>query len=158
MANINQLSNAVIQATEKELEKDPVAKEIAEIIDEIAVKKSEITDLEAKLHVAKGKRPDVQIKWRESIKWCLDIDSENPRYFIKNAAGVYKCIAFKHTIDITAEIKTKITVTLSSLFKDKQIGRVMHNGVYYYGIKEFFKDGLEELKDNYVSNLDKLIL
>jgi len=150
------ISPEIIAATNEELKRDPVAKEISELNDEITKKQAEIINLEAKLYIVKSNHK-VSIRWRESVIWCLTIDSLNYRYFVKNVAGVYKCIAFKHKVDITAEIKTKINATLSSLFKDNIIGRTEYKGAYFYGLKKFFKDGLEELKDEHKSGLDRLI-
>ena len=147
------ISPDIIAATEKEIENDPIALQIDQISKEISEKESRIIDLQAQLFVIKSKRPVVKIKWRDSIKWCLEIDAANKIYFLKSGAGVYKCIAFKHKVDITSEIKNKINISLSSLFKEGTIGRIQYNGVFYYGLTKFFNDDLITLKQQYVSDL-----
>ena len=153
----NAISPAVEEATKKYLETDETAKKIADLSDAIKEKELAIYELENKLSLAKKTRPDVTIKWRDSVKWCLEIDSKNFRYFLKSAAGVYKCIAFKHKVDITPDIRNKIATTLSLMFKEGTIGRILHNNTHYYGLKEFFNDDLTDLKDEFKKDIERLI-
>ncbi len=153
------ISDEVVKATEKDAQKDPASKRVFDLTSLINEKTSELNRLQGELFVAKKELPTPNIKWRDSVKWCLEIDSENPRYFLKSTVGVYNCIAFKHGIDITADIRNKIATTLSQLFMEKiLIGRYMHGNTLYYGMAKFFKENLTDLKDEYIEQLDKLIL
>ena len=166
------ISPAIKEATEKGFQSDPIAKKIDEIERAISDKRTElnlvITEKESELNVLKSKldfvireRPPVKIPWRFSVEWCLHIDAHNARYFLKTTAGVYKCVAFKNKVIVTPDIKNKVAVTLASMFKEKKIGRIFHNGTYCYGEKDFFKDSLTELtelKDEHKNKLERLIL
>lgn len=97
------------------------------------------------------------IRWKDSIKWCLEVDKENPFYFIKNTAYVAKCIANKHGVEITRDIKNKISTTLSVMYNQKEIGRIQYNGNTFYGLPEFFEaENLDVLKKEYQAGLDNL--
>lgn len=152
------ISPAVMEAAQKEILNDPIIKKINELTEQIKKKKNEIIHLEAELSVIQKTRPEISIKWRESIFWCLNIDAQNPEYFLKSAAGVYKCIAYKHKIEVTSDIKSKIGTSLSMLFQQKKIGRLMLNGISHYGLLEFFDNDLVTLKKKYEKDLKKLIL
>lgn len=155
---IEGISEEIRQATNREIAYDENALEINDL--ELKVSKLE-TDLrvyEHLLDLARKKRPKISIKWRDSIKWCLTVDSRNPRFFLKSTPGVYKCIAFKHKVEITSDIKNKIAVTLSALYKEKIIGRYEYHETYIYGLKEFFNDDLTDLKEEYKIGLDRLYL
>jgi hypothetical protein len=160
MATMNLISEAVIEATKAELSKYPGGQKFFDIKEGISTKETELAKLKAELLIAKVSLPVIPIKWRESVRWCIEIDSKNPSYFLKSSQSVYNCVAFKHNIEaITPDIKNKIATTLSMLFNEgKEIGRLTLNGIHYYGMKEFFKDNLIELKDEYKKNLDRLIL
>lgn len=152
------VSEAIRIATESGIYKDPVVKEISSIESEIEKKKKEITDLEAKLYVIQKNRPEVAIKWRESINWCLTVDSHSPKYFLKTTAGVYNCVAYKHKVEIDAQMKSKVGSTLSLMFRQKLIGRYEHvNGNHYYGLLEFFEKDCTTIKKKYAKDLDQLI-
>ena len=152
------ISSDIVQATEISLQRDPDAKEINDISIEIDAIESELDSLKAKLYVKQKRRQDIAVKWRNDAIWCLEVDSNNPRYFLKSAAGVYKCIAFKHKIEINPDMKNKVTITLASLFKEKKIGRIKIGSSSYYGLTKFFKDDLGELTNEARINIDKLIL
>jgi len=152
------ISPEIEAATKKAWEGDPLAKEIEEINRTIETKASEIAELEGKLNRFKTERAALPIKWRHSTLWCLAVDEKNRRYFLKTTPGVYKCVAFKNQIDVTPDMKNKVAVTLANLFKDGKIGRIYHNGTYYYGLRKFFTEDLTQLKDEYLSDLDKLVI
>jgi hypothetical protein len=159
MPNVNYISPAVVHAAKKEIEKDPAAQTIDKMQKDLVSKEYDVLKLKHDLNFAKAQRGDVKIKWRESIDWCLTIDSNNPKYFLKNSAGVSLCIGFKHTIDIDTNIKNKIATTLSGLFKEGTIGRITIGSTHYYGLLKFFKkNDLTELKDEYKADLVKLLL
>lgn len=152
------ISPEMEKATSAEMSFDPFVSRIMRIERDVEEYQHKIDFLNLELEDIQEKRPVVSIKWRDSIKWCLEIDSGNWRYFLKTTAGVYKCIAYKNRIELTPDIKNKIAITLSLLYKDKVIGRIMYNGSYLYGLPKFFNDDLTELKEEYKSGLDKLIL
>jgi len=149
------ISPAIQKAAEDIMLNDAGARQIDELSKQKEIKISELEEIDYQLNKIKSKRK-VDIRWRDSVKWCLEVDSRNPSYFLKNAAGVYNCIAFKHKIDITPDMKNKIATTLSSLFKEKTIGRIMHDGSFHYGISQFFNDELNEIKEEYKINLSNL--
>jgi hypothetical protein len=152
------ISPAMQEATKNILLHDPIASEIDLISNEIDTKKSELNHLTAKLNLLQSERPPVKIPWRSSVDWCLTVDADNYRYFLKSSAGVYKCVAFKHKVPISADIKNKVAITLSSLFKEGSIGRISINGIHYYGLLKFFKeDNLTELKDEFKDDLTRLM-
>ena|ERR1700761_2070261 len=117
-----------------------------------------LRELNYELQAVIKARPAVIIKWRESVKWCLDIDSENHRYFLKSTPGVYTCIAYKYKVDPDRNIKNKIAITLASLYKEGIIGRIEYNGVYLYGLTKFFNDDLTDLKEEYKDRLETLVI
>jgi len=152
------ISPEIKVATIEAASQDPFLSRITNIERKISDHKLEIVFLEDELRQVKEERPNVSIKWRESIRWCLEVDSENWRYFLKNTSAVYKCIVYKHKVDLTADIKNKIAVTLSALYKEKIIGRIEYNGMHLYGLTKFFNDDLTDLKEEHKSGLDKLLL
>lgn len=152
------VSEAIKHATQIVLEKDAAAKQIATIENEIENKRKEITQLEADLYVLRKNRPAVNIKWRDSIMWCLTVDSDDPSYFLKTTAGVYTCVAYKHKVEVDADMKSKVGSTLSLMFRQNLIGRYQHtNGDHYYGLSEYFESDLITLKKKYGKNVDKLL-
>lgn len=118
---------------------------------------SDIAKCQTDLLLLKKKNAEtIVIRWKESVKWCLETDATNPYYFIKTPLFVAMCIAKKHGVEITRDIKNKISTTLSIMFNQKEIGRTQHNGASYYGLPEFFKKDLMELKDEYQDKIDLL--
>jgi hypothetical protein len=152
------VSDEVRIETKAELLKDDYASRIDSFDTKIATLEAEIDNLKYERDRVKKQRPLVVIKWRDSVKWCLEVDAENFRYFLKSTPGVYLCIGFKHKVEITSDIKNKIAVTLASLFKEKVIGRYDYKGTYLYGLTKFFNDDLTDLKEEYKSRLDRLII
>lgn len=125
------------------------------------VKKTE-RYLAADLQSLKEQRKNnIKIPLRPSALWCIEIDADNPRFFLKSVEGVSKCISYKHSIEIDTPLRNKIATTLSWLFNNKMIGRYSINGVSYYGLLRFFgKDdkGLyTELKQEYLKDIEVLV-
>lgn len=152
------ISPQLIEATKKILLADPFAKKIDDINEQINDSQLSISKLETELAIVKSKRPPIVIKWRRSIEWCLEVDSQNKKYFLKNSPGVCNCIAFKHKVDLTPDIKNKIATTLSMMFRDQLIGRLLIDGTYYYGLPTFFEKDLKTLKKEYLKDVKQLIL
>ncbi len=158
MDDFRYISPEMASATNESLASDPTGARISSIEHEVFNLQLSLGLLESEREELVKQRGKIQIKWRDSIKWCLEIDSRNPRFFLKTAAGVYKCIAFKNKVELTPDIKNKISITLSALYKEKVIGRYLYNGMHIYGLKDFFNDTLTDLKEEYKSNLDGLFL
>lgn len=154
------LSNEIVAAGKEAAATDQYIKRIDEITNQINEKKVQQVELENELKLLQVTRPEILIKWRDSILWCLEVDSKNDGYFIKNADSVCKCIAYKHRIEITPGIRNKIASTLSTMFTQKIIGRyfIDSKNANYYGLKEFFKGReLNLLKDEYMGKIKKLV-
>jgi hypothetical protein len=154
-----QFSPEVKKAADQALQNDPNALRIAELTQEIEITENKVIDLKGELYKLKEKRPEVIIKYRESIRWCLDVDARNSKFFLKTAQGVYNCIAFKHKIDIDSKTKSKISTTLSMMHKEGLIGRLYHEGknAHYYGLASFFEKDLVTLKKKYEKDFEELI-
>jgi hypothetical protein len=136
-----------------------------DILTEINKKEESIKALEDQLsrqrfelqELKRKNAANTTIRWKESIRWCLEVDSDNAFFFIKNPAFVAKCIASKHGVEITRDIKNKISTTLSTMFNAGEIGRVQYKGNTYYGLTKFFEgETLESLKTKYVDRLEDL--
>lgn len=93
------VSDEVKSEADAELLKDEFASRIDSIDKQIAGLEVELDTLKFERDMVVKQRPPVVIKWRDSIKWCLQVDSQNPRYFLKSTPGVYKCIAYKHKVE-----------------------------------------------------------
>src|SRR5688500_18478117 len=104
----NQFSPEVQRAADKALQNDPNALRIEQLVQEITDAENKVIDLKGELFKLKEKRPEIIIKYRESVRWCLDVDSKNSKFFLKTAQGVYNCIAFKYKIDLDSKTKSKI--------------------------------------------------
>lgn len=134
------------------------------LLDQIMEKEKLISELENQLSKEKYElirmkeqnAQDVVIRWKESINWCITVDSENPYYFIKTPTYISKCIASKHGVEVTRDIKNKIATNLSQMFKQKLIGRIQHGGASYYGLTKFFKNDRITLKKEYEPLLEKV--
>jgi hypothetical protein len=155
-----QVSDEIKKSVQKFLQSDPNAKRIAEIEEQIGNKRSEMVKLQADLFILQNNRLDINLEYRKSIMWCLEIDAHNKLYFLKNKESLVKCSEYKHKIKLTPKQNSSYGATLSIMFKEKLVGRVIHSGVYYYGLPKFFdknEDGLfTELKDDYVKRLPHL--
>ena len=139
MSELDYISREIVEATIREVAYNPPVKEVIDISMAIAEKETELLKLKGQLAVAKMSMPSTNIKWRDSIRWCLDVDAQNKHYFVKNTASVYRCIAFKHGIDVTSDIRNKIATTLSSLYMEKEfVGRITHYNTLYYGVSTLF--------------------
>ncbi|WP_028787528.1 hypothetical protein [Terrimonas ferruginea] len=144
------------------LKNDPVAKEIADKELLLHQKKNELIELEGELSILKKKRPEIDLRYRESINWCLTIDSENPYYFLKSKEGLVRCVEYKHKYKLTQGQNSAFGAVLSTLFKENKVGRITpeHMDVFFYGLPEMFdedKNGqLTILKKKYQKNVHKL--
>lgn len=136
-----------------------------DLLSQIQDKESMIRELESQLAKSKFELQELKrqnaevttIHWKDSIRWCLEVDASNPLYFIKTPAFVAKCIAQKHGVEITRDIKNKISTTLSIMFNAKEIGRIQHQSKTFYGLSKFFEgENLDELKAEYKDKIDKL--
>lgn len=135
-----------------------------DILSEIKSKEEQVKELEAilaktKFELQELKRinaGNVTIGWKESIKWCLSVDIDNSYFFVKTPAFVAKCIASKHGVEVTRDIKNKISTTLSIMHNQSLIGRVQHNGKSFYGMPELFKKDLVTLRPENIKIVDEL--
>lgn len=130
----------------------------AQAITKIREQETSVRDLEARLSAAKFTLQELirintentNIPLKESAVWCLTVDSENPSYFLKTPVFVSKCIAYKHGVELTRDIKNKIASTLSLMYSQGEVGRIAINGKNYYGLAKFFKAGnMTELKNEF---------
>lgn len=155
-----QVSDKVKQSVNQYLQTHPEAKLIADIEDQIYYKKMEIIDLEARLTVLQRKRPEINLEYRKSIIWCLEIDVDSPRYFLKSKEGLVRCVEYKHKIKITAKQNNTFGGILSGMFKDGLVGRITHFDMYFYGLPQLFEKNDEGhytlLKKKYEKNLPAL--
>lgn len=132
-------------------------KDIKEKEELIAKSESELAKQKFELQELKRLNAStITIQWKESVKWCLSVDQGNLKYFIKTPAFVAKCIAQKHGVDVTRDIKNKIATTLSAMFNAKLIGRISYEGKTYYGLPEIFEKDLTTLKAVYSNYLSQL--
>lgn len=135
-----------------------------DILSEINAKEKQVKELETTLAKTKFELQElkrinagnVTIGWKESIKWCLTVDINNGYFFVKTPAFVAKCIASKHGVEITRDIKNKISTTLSIMHNQGLIGRLQHNGKSFYGMPELFKKDLVTLKPENAKIVDEL--
>lgn len=133
------VSSETIAEAKRVLEDDQEAREIDSVENKLKALKLETARLEATSHHLKTERTNLYKKFRMPVINCVKIDANNNHYFLKNAVGVYNCVAFIAKIELTTEIRQKITITLSSLFKEKKIGRTLYKEVFYYGVTDFFE-------------------
>lgn len=124
---------------------------MSDIKNQIAEKENSIAALKDKLHMEKAaldllrkKESDgANIKWRESIIWCLKVDLNKPRFYVKTPVYISACISKKHQIEINKDVKNKIATTLSTMFNRRLIGKMEKDGKSYYGILEIFEKDSE---------------
>lgn len=91
--------------------------------------------------LAEKRRKELKLSHRDNSVWCLEIDQDNPYYFLKTSKGVAFCTAYKNSIVADADLKSKIASALSWLYLNEQVGRIDYNGTRYYGVtKHFTKD------------------
>jgi hypothetical protein len=143
-------------------ESDENIKQIRQLEQQIEEVKKKERHLSADLASLKEERQkNIKIPLRPSAMWCIEIDADNPKFFLKSVEGVSKCIGYKHSIEIDTPMRNKIATTLSWLFNNKLLGRFSINGISYYGLIEFFikdKNGLyTELKQKYLRDLEVLV-
>jgi hypothetical protein len=133
----SQIPQSVIDATPDE---DPLFIEIQALEDTIAAKDKELRYLISDLDALKIKRRNsIKIPHRENAMWCLEIDKDNPWYFLKTSKGVATCVAIKNRLPIVdADLKSKTASALSWLYLNKEVGRTGYGDTRYYGVKEFF--------------------
>lgn len=159
MIMTNEFSTEVLKAADEALKNDPVALRIVELTQEITEAENKVIDLKGELFKIKEKRPEVVIKYRESIRWCLDVDARNSKFFLKTAQGVYKCIEFLYKTELDSKTKSKVSTTLSMMHKEGLIGRLYHEvkNAHYYGLESFFEKDLVTLKKKYEKDFEQLI-
>jgi hypothetical protein len=154
------VSNKVKESVDQYLQSHPEVRRIAEIEEQIHNKKMELIDLEVELTSLQKKRPEIQIEYRRSIMWCLEIDADNPHYFLKSKEGLVKCVEYKHKIKLTAKQNNSFGGILSGMFKDRLIGRITHFNMFFYGLTSLFEKDDEGnftiLKKKYEKNLPVL--
>jgi hypothetical protein len=142
------------------LQSDPEAKLIADISEEVKAKSDELIELKAKLQVLEQKRPEISIPYRESIMWCLNVDSTNPYYFLKSKEGLVKCVQYKHKAKLTHKQNNAFGSVLSMLFKEGKIGRITHFDMFFYGLPNMFEKDefglLTILKEEYKIHVHQL--
>jgi hypothetical protein len=159
VANVG-ISTELKQAVDKYLENDPNAKTIAEAEQKVIDMRNALIDQESELEALKKKRPEVTIKYRDSINWCLEIDADNPFYFLKSKEGLVKCVEYKNKTKLTPSQNNSFGGILSTMFKEGLIGRIMYTDVYFYGLKSMFekdeKGFLTKLKKKYEKNVPDL--
>lgn len=150
----------LINHVERYLNDDPQAKEIATLQTSIKQKRREVIEMESTLTVLEKTRPKISIPYRDSIMWCLQVDSTNPYYFLKSKQGLVKCVEYKHKAKLTTGQKNALGSVLSMMYNERKIGRISHFDMYFYGLPEMFeKDGenpLTELKEDYKQYVNQL--
>lgn len=160
MSSVN-ISEEIIEEGRKVLANDTQVQHIVEIDEQIKAKKMELAQLEGVSISLKNDRINHFKKLRGPVLKCAEIDANNPHYFLKNAQGIYNCVGFVAKIELTTHIRQKITITLSSLFKEKKIGRTIHKDMFYYGHIKFFevdnKGCYSILKHEFMDKLDALL-
>lgn len=138
MSNISHIPTSIIEATKAApkddmlIEIDNMTKYLEETERELRHKKADLEELKRK------RREEIKLAYRESTMWCVKIDQNNPWYFLKTSMGIAHCIAYKNSVDLDKEIKSKSATALSWLFLNKQIGRVAYNGTNWYGVLDHF--------------------
>lgn len=156
------VSPGVKQSVNEILQTDPQLQEISNIEEAIHERQMEIIDLEAELDKLQKKRPTVNLEYRESVRWCLNADADNPSYFLKNKESLVRCIEYRHRIDVTPQQNNTIGSVLSSMYKAGLIGRTERSNSegFFYGIIKFFEkdsDGQYSiLKKKYEKDLLKV--
>ena len=109
----------------------------------------EITELNMQL---------ANIKWRAEIRMCIT-PLDPKKFYLATSSEISSCIAINNNIQvITRDIKSKISSTLSLMFKEREVGRYGgENGKdYQYGISNFFESDMVTLKKEYVKRLPEL--
>lgn len=98
-------------------------------------------------HLRSLNTAQTNIKWREAIIHCLEVDEGSKLFTLKSAMSVSNCIVKKYAISIDRDTKNKIASTLSFLFTNGKIGRTKEAS--YYGLLKFFEDDRTTLKPKY---------
>jgi len=107
----------------------------------------ELDKTEAELkHLRSLNTAQTNIKWREAIIHCLEVDADTKSFALKSAMSVSNCIVKKYAISVDRDTKNKIATTLSFLFNNGKIGRTLDS---YYGLLIFFEDDRTTLKSEY---------
>jgi hypothetical protein len=142
----------------------PITFNANKILEEIRTKEDLIYDLNEKLSAAKYELEELQkinaanitIQWKESIKKCLLSDNDEKYCFLQTPAYVSNCVAWTHGVNLTRDIKNKVSTTLSIMFNQSLLGKIQHNGKTYYGNPKYFKSDLITLKEKYVEWIREL--
>jgi hypothetical protein len=141
-------------APEKSLEEilnipDPVD-QINELIVFISANKEVTSYAEFKLkYIKEVQVKNTIIKWRDEIRACLGIDDDTEDE-LYTATDIARCVAIRHGLDVTSDMKNKISTTLSIMHRSGDIGRIQQeSGKSYYGVVRLFDETLKNLKPEY---------
>lgn len=161
MQNGSQIPQSAIDAGKMNQE-DHLLVEVKELETTISEREKELRYLKSDLDVLKVKRrKSLKISHRESAMWCIEVDQDNPDFFLKTSKGVATCVAIKNNLgEVDADLKSKTASALSWLFLNNEAGRIDHNDTRYYGVLKHFslgKDGhYSVLKPSMIKKLDGL--
>lgn len=96
----------------------------------------------------------VNIKWRDEIRSSLKGPEEQAIFTSYDV--IVNSIETKYHLKASRKIKNSIITTLSLMFKERSIGRVEVNSIYYYGFNELFTDNdLTVVKEEYSQLFEK---
>jgi len=98
------------------------------------------------------------VRWRASIRQCLAVKQPH-KFYLFDSNHIARCIGWRHGLEIiNREIKSKVSSTLSLMFREGEIGRFGgENGKYYlYGIEKFFEPDMITLKKEYKKRISEL--
>jgi len=97
------------------------------------------------------------IKWRSEIRSCITPENPKEQFYIATSTQIASCIAYRNDLEIiNRDIKSKISSTLSSMFKEGEIGRFGGDfgKDYLYGIKEFFNSDSVTISPKYAKQFE----
>lgn len=96
------------------------------------------------------------LKWRKEVRDCLNL----PHKFLLTSNEIASCVAVRNKLDaVDRNIKTKISATLSLLYSEKEIGRILEpNGrEFLYGRSDYFEPDMVTIKREYENKLMNLV-
>jgi hypothetical protein len=88
----------------------------------------------------------IKIKWREEVRACLK--NSAGYHILRTSYAISQCVAWRNAVSENRNLKLKIGTTLSMMFRDKEIGRVVlpNKRDFYYGDASLFRDDLKTIK------------